>query len=72
MELSTSRVLKLDQAEIEEAILNLAFKRKPDLRPSGTDPSEKSPQVSFQMSTRAGITATIVLEERDEEVVKPC
>ncbi|RKX64111.1 MAG: hypothetical protein DRP42_07005 [Tenericutes bacterium] len=71
MELSTNRVLKVNQSEIEEAILNLVFKRKPDLRPNGTDPSEPPPQIAFQISEKTGVMATIMLENKSEEVVKP-
>jgi len=68
MKLSTNRVLKINQSEIEEAILNLVFKRKPDLRPNGTDRSDP-PQISFQISENTGVTATIILENKNEEVI---
>ena len=74
MELSTSKVVRVSQKEIEEAILGLIFKKKPELRPSGMDGSESPPQIHFTTDKAiksADIMAIVTLENVTEEVVKP-
>jgi len=62
MELFTGHSLKISQSEIEESILNMVFKHKPELRPSGTNIHERVPQVSFKIDLRTGITAIVSIE----------
>lgn len=71
MELSTSKVVRVKQDEIEEAILSLVFKKKPELRPSGMDASEPPPEVSFRINEKAGVTAIVLIDCKTEEVSKP-
>ena len=70
MELVSSRVVKVTQSEIAEAILNLVFKNKPELRPSGTDASEPAPEVYFQGLPNGEIAAVVTLESETRKVVK--
>ena len=70
MELSTSKIIKVKQADIEEAVLNLVFKKKPELRPSGIDASDDSLQIHFSVAAETGVTAIVMLEAKCEEITK--
>jgi hypothetical protein len=71
MELATSKVMKVKQADVIEAVLSLVFKKRPELRPSGIDASEQPPEVAFRIDEKHGVTAIVLLESKCEEVTKP-
>lgn len=71
MELATSKVVKVNQQEIVEAIISTVLKKRPDLRPTGVDPSEVPPHVNFGFDFKDGFNAIVTLEYSCEEVIKP-
>jgi len=75
MELSSNEVVQVYQKEIEEAVLGLVFKKRPELRPSGMEGSEENaPQVHFAVSDgttkNLGIVGLVILKSKCEEIVK--
>lgn len=52
-------VIVFDEKEIKEAIISQLYKRKPELRPLGTDIKQPDPIVEFIIGSKNGIQVHI-------------
>lgn len=75
MELVTSKKVHISQADISDAVLNLLFKKRPELRPAGTSADQHNVEfVVNRKDDKIGsgyiVTASVTIESISEELAK--